>query len=70
MCLVTGVIPGQAGDLYDLWTRPIATYLGKHIPGNPSVMAQNLPGAVTVIVANHVQRAQRLQRGNPNVGAY
>ncbi|MGZ8466641.1 MAG: Bug family tripartite tricarboxylate transporter substrate binding protein, partial [Candidatus Binatia bacterium] len=29
---------GQAGDLYDLWTRHIATYLGKHIPGNPSVM--------------------------------
>ena len=28
---------GQPGDLYDLWTRHIATYLGKHIPGNPSV---------------------------------
>ncbi len=26
---------GQPGDLYDLWTRHIATYLGKHIPGNP-----------------------------------
>ena len=45
---------GQPGDLYDLWTRHIATYLGKHIPGNPSVMVQNMPGAGSVIAANHV----------------
>jgi tripartite-type tricarboxylate transporter receptor subunit TctC len=35
----------QAGDLYDLWTRRIATYLGKHVPGHPSVTVQNMPGA-------------------------
>src|SRR5687767_6182901 len=45
---------GQAGDLYDLWTRHIATYLGKHIPGNPSVTVQNMPGAGSVIAANYV----------------
>ena len=43
---------GQPGDLYDLWTRHIATYLGKHIPGNPSVMVQNMPSAGSVIAAN------------------
>jgi hypothetical protein len=35
----------QAGDLYDLWTRHIATYFGKHVPGHPSVTVQNMPGA-------------------------
>jgi len=45
---------GQPGDLYDLWTRHIATYLGKHIPGNPSVTVQNMPGAGSVIAANYV----------------
>ena len=33
---------GQTGDLYDLWTRHIATYLGKHIPGNPTVAVENM----------------------------
>jgi len=45
---------GQPGDLYDLWTRHIATYLGKHVPGNPSIMVQNMPGAGSVIAANYV----------------
>lgn len=45
---------GQPGDLFDLWTRHIATYLGKHIPGHPSVMVQNMPGAGSVIAANYV----------------
>src|SRR6266542_5456406 len=36
---------GQAGDLYDLWARLIASHLGKHIPGNPSIVVQNMPGA-------------------------
>jgi tripartite-type tricarboxylate transporter receptor subunit TctC len=45
---------GQPGDLYDLWTRHIATHLGKYIPGNPSVTVQNMPGAGSVIAANYV----------------
>src|SRR5262245_17670016 len=39
---------GQAGDLYDLWARLIANHLGKHIPGNPSIVVQNMPGAGSV----------------------
>ena len=45
---------GQPGDLFDLWTRHIATYFGKYIPGHPSVMVQNMPGAGSVIAANYV----------------
>jgi tripartite-type tricarboxylate transporter receptor subunit TctC len=33
------------GGGYDLWARTIARHIGKHIPGRPSVLVQNLPGA-------------------------
>src|SRR5262245_1911949 len=45
---------GQAGDLYDRWARLIASQLGKHIPGNPSIVVQDMPGAGSVIAANYV----------------
>jgi tripartite-type tricarboxylate transporter receptor subunit TctC len=34
-----------AGGGYDLYARVIAQFLGKHIPGQPSVIVQNMPGA-------------------------
>jgi tripartite-type tricarboxylate transporter receptor subunit TctC len=64
---------GQPGDLYDLWTRHIATYLGKHTPGNPSVMVQNMPGAGSVIAANYVYNVAKpdgLTLGSLNPGIY
>ena len=38
----------------DDWARFIALYLGKHIAGSPTVVVQNMPGAGTIIAANHV----------------
>ncbi|MGZ8495991.1 MAG: hypothetical protein ACXWWP_08850 [Candidatus Binatia bacterium] len=32
----------------------LATYMGKYIPGNPTLMVQNMPGASTMITANYV----------------
>jgi tripartite-type tricarboxylate transporter receptor subunit TctC len=32
------------GGGYDLWARLMAQHIGKHIPGNPSVVVQNMPG--------------------------
>src|SRR5215510_2427810 len=43
-----------AGTVTDLWPRLIAEHMGKHIPGNPSVVVQNMPGAGGVIAANYV----------------
>ena len=40
--IVVGVSPGGA---YDVWARLIAPHLSKHIPGNPQVIVQNMPGA-------------------------
>ena len=36
------------------WTRHIAGYFGKHVPGHPSVTVQNMPGAGSVIAANYI----------------
>jgi tripartite-type tricarboxylate transporter receptor subunit TctC len=40
--IVIGTTPGGG---YDLYGRLIAHYLGRHIPGNPSVIVKNMPGA-------------------------
>lgn len=48
------VIGSSAGGGYDLWARLIARYLGKHIPGHPEVVPQNMPGAGGVVAANYV----------------
>ncbi len=64
---------GGPGDLYDLWTRHIATYLGKYIPGNPGIMVQNMPGAGSVIAANHVYtiaKSDGLTLASLNPGIY
>ena len=64
---------GQAGDLYDLWTRLVANHLGKYIPGNPSIVVQNMPGAGSVIAANYVYGVAKpdgLTLGSINPGIY
>ena len=33
------------GGGYDLWARTLARHIGKHIPGHPAVLVQNIPGA-------------------------
>jgi tripartite-type tricarboxylate transporter receptor subunit TctC len=64
---------GQPGDLYDLWTRLVAQYLGKHIPGHPTTTVQNMPGAGSVIAANYVYNVAKpdgLTLGSLNPGIY
>ena len=49
------VIVGTApGNLYDFWARLIVEYMGKYIPGNPSFIVQNMPGAGHVVAVNHL----------------
>jgi tripartite-type tricarboxylate transporter receptor subunit TctC len=48
------IIGYQPGDNHDLWARLYTRFLGKHIPGNPEFVAQNMPGAGSMIAANHV----------------
>jgi tripartite-type tricarboxylate transporter receptor subunit TctC len=48
------VVGLPAGDAYDLYARILAAHMGKYIPGNPNIIVQNMPGASTMITANHV----------------
>jgi len=52
--IITGA---AAGDGYDLWSRMLARHMGRHIPGTPAIIVQNMPGAGTVVAANHVFNA-------------
>jgi tripartite-type tricarboxylate transporter receptor subunit TctC len=52
--LVTIAVGSDAGGTYDLYARAIARYLGKHIPGSPRVIVQNMPGAGGYTAALHV----------------
>ena len=51
---ITIIVGYQTGDGYDIWARLLAAHMGKHIPGNPGIIAQNMPGAGSMIAANHI----------------
>jgi tripartite-type tricarboxylate transporter receptor subunit TctC len=44
----------SAGGGYDIYARTVARYLGKYIPGNPTIIVQNMPGADGLKLANYV----------------
>jgi tripartite-type tricarboxylate transporter receptor subunit TctC len=48
------MIGSTAGGFYDRWARLFARHMGKYIPGQPEIIAQNMPGAGSVIATNHV----------------
>lgn len=67
------VVGTSAGGANDDWARFIALYLGKHIPGNPTIVVQNMPGAGTMIAANHIYNIAKpdgLTLGLVNPGIY
>jgi tripartite-type tricarboxylate transporter receptor subunit TctC len=44
----------SAGGGYDTYARLLARHIGRHIPGNPSVVPQNMPGAASLRLANYL----------------
>ncbi len=49
---VTLAIATPSGGGYDLYGRLVARYIGRYLPGNPTVVPQNMPGAGSLIAAN------------------
>jgi tripartite-type tricarboxylate transporter receptor subunit TctC len=47
------VVGFPAGGGYDAYTRAIARHMGKHIAGSPTMVVDNMPGAGSMISANH-----------------
>jgi tripartite-type tricarboxylate transporter receptor subunit TctC len=51
---ITMAIGFAPGGGYDLYGRLVARHLGKHIPGNPQIVPQNMPGAGSMRAAQHL----------------
>jgi len=51
------VIGFSAGGGYDLYARHLARHIGKHIPGQPTILPQNMPGAGSLKAANFIYTA-------------
>jgi tripartite-type tricarboxylate transporter receptor subunit TctC len=51
--IIVGFAPGGGFDTY---SRAIARHFGKHIPGNPSVVVENMTGAGSLIAANYLYK--------------
>src|SRR5262245_18634590 len=51
---VTLVVGYSAGGGYDQYARLVARHLGRHIPGQPNVIVQNMPGAASMTAVRHL----------------
>jgi tripartite-type tricarboxylate transporter receptor subunit TctC len=51
---ITIYIGNTAGGTYDLMGRLVARHIGHFLPGNPTVVPDNMPGAGTLRAANHI----------------
>ena len=49
----------SAGGGFDLWARVVARHIGKHIPGNPTVIVENVTGAGGLIQVNQLFKATK-----------
>jgi tripartite-type tricarboxylate transporter receptor subunit TctC len=48
------VVGFTSGGFYDRWSRLLARFVPKYLPGAPEMIVQNMPGAGGLIAANHV----------------
>jgi tripartite-type tricarboxylate transporter receptor subunit TctC len=48
------IVGFSAGGGYDAYSRVIGRHLHKHIPGNPTVVVDNMAGAGSMLAANHI----------------
>jgi tripartite-type tricarboxylate transporter receptor subunit TctC len=56
---ITVVAAASAGSLYDLYARLMAQFMGKHVPGHPNIIVQNMPGAGSIIGANYIYNVSK-----------
>ena len=50
------IVGSSAGGGFDTYSRAIARHLGRHLPGHPSVIVENMAGAGGLIAANQLFR--------------
>ena len=50
------VVSSSPGGGYDTLSRAVARYLGRHIPGNPTVVVRNMPGAGGIVATSFIAK--------------
>jgi tripartite-type tricarboxylate transporter receptor subunit TctC len=55
--IVTFYVGFSPGNAFDLYGRIVAKYIGRYIPGKPTVIVQNMPGAGSVTAAQYIYNA-------------
>jgi tripartite-type tricarboxylate transporter receptor subunit TctC len=53
------VVGFAAGGGFDTYARAISRHMGNHIPGNPTIIVENMAGAGSLIAANHVYKVAK-----------
>lgn len=48
------IVGTEAGTFFDAYARLLVRHMGKHLPGQPSLLAQNMPGAGSLTAYNHL----------------
>jgi tripartite-type tricarboxylate transporter receptor subunit TctC len=51
---ITVLVGGTAGGGFDIFSRTMASHLGRFIPGNPGIIVQDMPGGGGIVVTNHI----------------
>jgi tripartite-type tricarboxylate transporter receptor subunit TctC len=65
---LTFIVGYSAGGTYDQYTRLIARHIGRHLPGNPGRIVENMTGAGGIIAANHLYN--RVKPDGLTIGAW
>jgi len=65
LTIIVGYSPGGSFDLY---ARVIARYIGRYLPGDPTRVVENMPGAGGIIAANHLYN--RVKPDGLTIGAW
>ena len=53
------VVGFSAGGGFDTYARSVSRYMSKYIPGNPTIVVENMTGAGSLIAANHVYKVAK-----------
>ena len=70
---ITYIVGLLAGDSTDLWARALTRNMAKHIPGQPNIVVQNMPGAGGLTATNYVYGVAKpdgLTLGSVSAGHY
>jgi tripartite-type tricarboxylate transporter receptor subunit TctC len=67
------IVGFSAGGGWDLYARALGRHMGKHIPGTPPIIVDNMPGAAGMISANYLYKMAKpdgLTIGYTNAGLF